>query len=100
MLDKDGDLLSSKDEQLRRWKEHFSAVLNRVVSYESTPYAQDLPHCNPGRNIPTIALSKFEIYSAIKAFPSSEAAGIDGISADFYKAMLPNCFTLSSRNQG
>ena len=38
-LDKDGGLLSSKDEQLRRWKEHFLAVLNRVVSYEATRYA-------------------------------------------------------------
>ena len=39
VLDKDDGFLSSKDEQLRRWKEHFSAVLNRVVSYEATPYA-------------------------------------------------------------
>ena len=67
VLDKDGALLSSKDEQLRRCKEHFSAVLNLVVSYEAPPYAQALSYCNPGRNIPTIAFSKSEIYSVIKA---------------------------------
>ena len=42
VLDKNSDLLSSKDEQLRRWKQHFSAVLNRLVFYDASPYAQDL----------------------------------------------------------
>ena len=57
VLDKYDGLLSSKDEQLRRCKEHFSAVLNLVVSYEVPSYVQDLLHFNPGRNILTIGPS-------------------------------------------
>ena len=50
-----------------------------------------------GKNIPTIVLSKSEIYSAIKA------AGVDAMPADFYKAnpdLAADCFSLSSRKHG
>ena len=83
VLDKNAELLSLKD----------------VVSYEAPSFFQDLSHSNSVRNKPNIAPSKSEIYSAIKALPSSKAAGVVGIPSDFYKAN-PDRFTLSSRNHG
>ena len=61
-------------------------MLNHVVSSEVPPFAATTETVSPARIIPQTPPSKSEIVFAIKSLPSRKAAGIDGISAEFYKS--------------
>ena len=78
--DKSGKLLTSVEDQLARWKEHFQEVLNR-------PSPQNPPELEPGDrlNIDTGAVTKQEIRKALKSLNNGKAAGEDNIPAEALK---------------
>ena len=78
--DKEGKLITSIEEQLKRWKEHFQEVLNR-------PPPTLRPHLRPGEplNINTGEITKTEIRKALASLKSGKAAGTDNIPAEALK---------------
>ncbi|KAL9968248.1 hypothetical protein ACROYT_G026600 [Oculina patagonica] len=80
--DRNGDVLTTIEDQLKRWAEHFSKTLNR-----------DDPR-NPPRletNVPDLdlnsdAISRDEIRQAIKLLKNNKAPGYDDIPAELLKA--------------
>ena len=86
VLDRNGNILSTDEGKLNRWREHFGSVLNHVVSSDVSPFAPTTETISPARSIPQTP--KSEIVSAIKSIPSGKAAGMDGIPAEFYKSNL------------
>ena len=78
--------MSTDEEKLNRWRQHFESVLNHIVSSDFPPFAPTTEPISPARSIPQTPLSKSEIVSATKSLPSGKAAGIDGIPAELYKS--------------
>ena len=78
--------MSTDEEKLNRWREHFESVLNHVVSSDVPPFAPTTETNSPARSIPQTPLSKSEIASAIKSISSGKTEEIDGIPAEFYKS--------------
>ena len=82
---KDGTLLTSEKEQEKRWKEHFSEVLNRP-----SPTTQaDIEEAEEDLDVKTDPPSKEEIIAAIRTLKNGKASGHDNLSAEFFK-MDPN----------
>ena len=79
---KEGEILTKKEDQLKRWAEHFEGVLNRPAPGQIAnipPAENPLPvNCN----IPT----KEEVRRAIIALRNGKAAGPDEIPAEALKA--------------
>ena len=78
--DKAGQLLTSIDDQLARWKEHFEEILNR-------PPPHDAPQLEPGPtlSIHTGEITKLEIRKALRSLKNGKAAGVDNIPAEALK---------------
>ena len=71
---KEGKLLKSFDEELKRWKEHFEEVLN-------CPDPADSPVVSPGLELPInmVSITKAEIRVAVKKLKNGKAPGLDNI---------------------
>jgi len=80
--DKGGILLTTVEEQLNRWKEHFNEVLN--IQREGIV----VPEMREVRPLPirTTPPSRSEIIDAIKSLKNGKAAGVDSICAEVLKA--------------
>ena len=80
--DRGGQMLMTKEQQLKRWVEHFTDLLNRPAPEEQPNISQaevDLP-------ISVELQSKEEIKKAIRTLKNGKAAGPDGIPAEALKA--------------
>ena len=75
--DKNGKVLTSKDEILERWATFYEELYDDPNTCEPLPPDKDNP-------IPTIL--KSEVASAIDKLSSGKSPGIDSISAEFLKA--------------
>ena len=80
--DKNGITLTTAEEQLKRWAEHFRELLNRPAP-ENRP---DIPPAETELPINCNRPSKVEIKKAIKMLRNWKAAGPDGIPAEAIKA--------------
>lgn len=76
---KDGEILTNVTEQLSRWKEHFSEVLN--LNRDGVSVTNESSNSNT-LPIKTTPPSKREIIDAINSMKSGKAAGIDNITAE------------------
>ena len=83
--DENGRLLNSHEKQLARWRSHFSSVLIHNLDENAPPLSSE-PLRNNNPRIKEVAPSVAEIRDAIKSLLNNKAVGIDGISAEFYKA--------------
>ena len=79
--DKQGKILTSTEEQLKRWVEHFSELLNRPGP-EDPP---DIPPAETELSINCAKPSRHEIRKAIQALKNGKAAGIDSVPAEALK---------------
>jgi len=79
---KDGKSLTTTEDQLNRWAEHFSELLNRPAP-ETPP---DIPPAETELPINCEKPSKAEIRKAINALKNGKAAGPDEIPAEAIKA--------------
>ncbi|KAJ8356884.1 hypothetical protein SKAU_G00196780 [Synaphobranchus kaupii] len=78
IMDKNGNQLTTTEEQLKRWAEHFGELLNRPAP-EAPPAETELPiNCDKP--------SKAEIRKAIMSLKNGKAAGPDEIPAEAIKA--------------
>ena len=77
--------MSTDEEKLNRWREHFESVLNHVLWSEVPLFGPTTETISPARSIQQTPPSKLEIVSAIKSLPSVKA-GIYGIPGKFYKS--------------
>ena len=88
--DKDGNPLTTTEEQLKRWTEHFRELLNRPTPEappDIPPAETELPiNCNK----PSLA----EIKKAIKTLKNGKAAGPDEIPAEAIKADIDTAATI------
>nr|KAG5688556.1 hypothetical protein BaRGS_010191 [Batillaria attramentaria] len=80
--DKNGHPLTTTEEQLKRWAEHFRELLNRPIP-ETPP---DIPPAETELPINCDKPSKAEIRKAIMTLRSGKAAGPDEIPAEAIKA--------------
>ena len=80
--DKDGDPLTTTEEQLRRWTEHFRELLNH--SAPETP--PDIPPAETELPISCDKPTKAEIKKAIMTLRNGKAAGPDKIPSEAIKA--------------
>ena len=84
--DKNGKVLTSKDEILERWATFYEELYDDPNTCEPLPPDKDNP-------IPTIL--KSEVSSAIDKLSSGKSPGIDSICAEFLKAGGRSCSILS-----
>ena len=80
--DREGQMLMTTDQQLKRWVEHFTDLLNRPAPEEQPNISQadvDLP-------ISVGKPSKEEIKKATRTLKNGKAAGPNGIPAEALKA--------------
>ena len=82
VMDKNGSPLTTTNELLKRWAEHFRELLNRPTP-DSPP---DIPPVMTELPISCDKLSKTEIKKAIMTLRSGKAAGPDEIPAEAIKA--------------
>ena len=82
VMDKNGNPLTTTNEQLKRWAEHFRELLNRPTP-DSPP---DIPPAETALPISCDKPSKTEIKKAIMTLRSGKAAGPDEIPAEAIKA--------------
>ena len=82
VMDKNGNPLTTTNEQLKRWAENFRELLNRP-SPDSPP---DIPPAETELSISCDKPSKTEIKKVITTLRSGKAAGPDEIPADAIKA--------------
>jgi len=78
--DKRGQLLTSVERQLERWKEHFQEVLNRPTPLNPPQLEQGDP-----LDINTGEITQNEIRKALKSLKNDKAAGKDNIPAEALK---------------
>ena len=81
-MDKNGNPLTTTNEQLKRWADHFRELLNRPTP--DTP--PDIPPAETELPISCDKPSKTEIKKAIMTLRSGKAAGPDEIPAEAIKA--------------
>ena len=85
VLDKEGKIITGKEETMNRWVEHFAEVLNRPKP--DNPVSE--VNTNPEEQIEDINCdepSLVEIKGALKMLKNNKAPGIDGIQAELLKA--------------
>ena len=82
VMDKNGNPLTTTNEQLKRWAEHFRELLNRPTP-DSPP---DIPPAETELPISCDKPSKTEIKKAIMTLRSGKAAGPDETPAEAIKA--------------
>ena len=82
VMDKNGNPLTTTNEQLKRWAKHFRELLNRPTP-DSPP---DIPPAETELPISCDKPSKTEIKKAIMTLRSGKAAGPDEIPAEAIKA--------------
>ena len=81
--DKEGRLLTKEDEIKKRWRDHFTEVLNRPAPTDRAIIRQDTPI---NEAIDTGYITKEEIRRAIGNMKNGKAAGIDSITVEMLKA--------------
>lgn len=83
--DKNGNNLASTEQQLARWKEHFSELLN-FDRDDGVGQAANIETAPPVANIRTIPPSLNEVSKAIEKLKCNKAAGTDGLPAELLRA--------------
>ena len=79
---KDGAVLTSVEEQLKRWDEHFSELLNHPHPVSQPDFTDEEVELQVNLDIPC----KAEILKALKLLRDGRSAGPDGIPGEALRA--------------
>ena len=82
MYGKDGTLLTSTEEVVVRWKEHFEELLNPVASDPPS-----LTGAEPEDDGESLSISRKEVTEVVKQLHSGKAPGVDEIRPEMLKAL-------------
>ena len=82
--DKDGNVIKSEEEQLRRWKVYFEELFNVENDVEDKNDESDVKVTEDGKQ--SVCPTKEEVTKAVASLKSFKAAGPDGIMAEVLKA--------------
>lgn len=90
--DRNGQLLTSTEEQINRWREHFNELNTR--DHQQGQHTEDNPPSYSSNNLNTTRVNQQaptteEIIETINKLKNNKAEGADGIPAELYKA-TPN----------
>ena len=92
----DGNVLTTSEEQLKRWVQHFEQLLNRP-----TPSIQaSIPPAEPPLDISCEPPTREEIQKAIKPLKMGKSAGPDNIPAEALKADIETSTVNTGVRQG
>ncbi|KAJ8333838.1 hypothetical protein SKAU_G00411570 [Synaphobranchus kaupii] len=91
IMDKNGNQLTTTEEQLKRWAEHFGELLNRPAP-EAPP---DIPPAETELQMNCDKLSKAEIRKAIMSLKNGKVAGPDEIPAEAIKADMGTAININ-----
>ena len=80
--DEDGTTLTSEEQKLQRWKEHFQKVLNRP----EPAVLADIPEAAEDLDINLGDITLAEVKDAINKLKNGKAPGDDGVAAEMLKA--------------
>ena len=80
---KDRVLLTKHDGIKQRWKEHFLEVFNRPAPEDAGAFDEDDEI--PESEIDVDALTKSEIYAALKEMKNGTAGGVDSLTVEILK---------------
>jgi hypothetical protein len=83
---KNAELLTNKNQELARWKEHFKEHLNEGSESEQPERPVDLRDDGVDIDLPSLE----EIEGALKYLKNNKAAGADSIAAELLKNGEPN----------
>ncbi|XP_060080646.1 uncharacterized protein LOC132560005 [Ylistrum balloti] len=86
LLDKNGNLISSKAEVLSRWTEHFQEILNREEPQDPITENDEVELDDIYEEISVDMPSTEEVQRAIKKLRNGKSPGIDSITAELIKA--------------
>ena len=84
LKNKDGSNISTEEERIARWEEHFREVLNRP----EPEVTANIEKSNTFLDIDVSPPSELEVRASIRNLKNGKACGIDGISAEMLKADL------------
>ena len=79
--DRNGNVLASTEEQVKRWREYFEEILNRQSESEEHLTTRDSPKLKINDKPPSTS----EIRRALKELKNGKAAGVDNITAELLK---------------
>ena len=82
VMSRDGEIITTEEEQLARWAEHFEEVLNR-------PEPPTIPSFRIGEplDICVTPPTREEVLAAISGMRNNKASGEDGLKAELFKAL-------------
>ena len=84
----DGALLTNTEEQLKRWQEHFSKILNSTLDKQIVEEEKEEEEYETNLRVNTKAPTVAEIKKVLKELRSGKAAGVDNISPEVLKVDL------------
>ena len=79
-----GEIIKDKNARLERWAEHFEEVLVREAP--TNPVEENKVGTEENREMDTTEMREGEVKQALKKTKIGRTPGIDGISAELYKA--------------
>ena len=86
--DCNGNLLTTKEDCVDRWRQHFEVLLNHPSVPENPDIAADLNNnvAAPNPHCPTTPVTRAEVEAQLKKLKSWKAPGVCGITSEMLKA--------------
>ena len=86
---KEGKVITTEEEVLERWKEHFYEILNVSCEESDLPEGCQLGDCEDPIEMDTGPFTIQELRQVISRLKNGKAPGVDNISAEMLKASPP-----------
>ncbi|KAK9717178.1 hypothetical protein QE152_g24324 [Popillia japonica] len=85
LLDKEGQLLTTTEDQLERWKEYYTEMLTED-SVDEDSQMEEEHAIEDSLEIDVSKPTKLEVENAVRHMRSNKAAGVDEIPSELWKA--------------
>ena len=89
MRTKEGKVITTEEEVLERWQEHFYEILNVACEEIDLPEGGELGDCVDPIEMDTGPFTIQELRQVISRLKNGKAPGVDNINAEMLKASPP-----------